>query len=275
LLDSLSSYDTLTQETQDEPIQPTCSDLVLRAQKLGMLGFCIHLNQVGFEPWMPILLDLEEQARQKRSLDRRVLAAHLGSYRSMGDYDWSWAKKIDRTQIQESMGLGFVKEHENIILLGPNGVGKTMISKNIAYQALLSGMTVLFTTASSMLADLAQRDSSRALQQRVRVYARPQLLVIDEVGYLSYDNRHADLLFEVITRRYERASTVITTNKPFSEWNDVFPNAACVVTLIDRLTHHAEVIQIEADSYRLKEAKERAAEKTRRRKDKRPAQAGA
>jgi DNA replication protein DnaC len=252
------------------PIQPTCSDLVLRAQKLGMLGFCIHLNQVGFEPWMPILLDLEEQARQKRSLDRRVLAAHLGSYRSMGDYDWSWAKKIDRTQIQESMGLGFVKEHENIILLGPNGVGKTMISKNIAYQALLSGMTVLFTTASSMLADLAQRDSSRALQQRVRVYARPQLLVIDEVGYLSYDNRHADLLFEVITRRYERASTVITTNKPFSEWNDVFPNAACVVTLIDRLTHHAEVIQIEADSYRLKEAKERAAEKTRRRKDKRP-----
>lgn len=251
------------------PTPPTCSDLLLRAQKLGMLGFCMHLTQAGIQPWMPTLLDLEEQARRQRSLDRRIQGAHLGAYRSLGDFDWSWPKKVDRAQVQDSMGLGFVKEHENIVLLGPNGVGKTLIAKNVAYQGLLSGMTVLFTTASSMLADLVQRDSSRALQQRLRVYARPQLLCIDEVGYLSYDNRHADLLFEVITRRYERASTLVTTNKPFSEWNDVFPNAACVVTLIDRLTHHAEVIQIEADSYRLKEAKERAAEKTKRRKDKR------
>jgi DNA replication protein DnaC len=252
------------------PTPPTCSDLSLRAQKLGMLGFCMLLKQVGIQPWMLNLLDLEEQARRQRSLDRRIQAAHLGAHRSMGDYDWLWPKKIDRAQIQDAMGLGFIKEHENIVLLGPNGVGKTMIANNVAYQALLSGMTVLFTTASSMLADLVQRDGSRALQQRLRVYARPQLLVIDEVGYLSYDNRHADLLFEVINRRYEQASTLITTNKPFSEWNDVFPNAACVVTLIDRLTHHAEVIQIEADSYRLKEAKERAAEKTKRRKEKRP-----
>jgi DNA replication protein DnaC len=251
------------------PIPPTCSDLLLRAQKLGLLGLCIHIEKGEMQPWIPELLTMEEHARRQRSLERRIQSAHLGAYRSLADLDWSWPKKLDPEQVHDAMGLGFIKEHENIVFLGPNGVGKTMIAKNIAYQALLHGMTVLFTTAGSMLGDLAQRDSSRALQQRLRVYARPQLLVIDEVGYLSYDNRHADLLFEVITRRYERASTVITTNKPFSQWNEVFPNATCVVTLIDRLTHHAEVIQIEADSYRLKEAKERTAEKTKRRRDNR------
>ena len=252
------------------PIPPTCSDLLSRAQRLGLWGLCAHFDQLGEKPWVPLLLDLEEQARRQRSLERRIQSAHLGTFRSMADFDYGWPSKIDRDQVQDSMGLGFIKEHENLIFLGPNGVGKTMLAKNVSYQALLAGMTVLFTTASTMLADLVQRDSSRSLQQRLRVYARPQLLVIDEMGYLSYDNRHADLLFEVITRRYERSSTIITTNKPFSQCNDMFPNATCVVTLIDRLTHHAEVIQIEAPSYRLKEAKERAADKTTRRKDNRP-----
>ena len=127
---------------------------------------------------------------------------------------------------------------------------------------------MLFTSASTLLTDLAERDTAWARQQRLRRYVRPQLLVIDEVGYLSYDNRHADLLFEVITRRYERpaTSTIITTNKPFTQWNDVFPSAACVVTLIDRLTHRSELVQIDADSYRLKEAKQRATEKATRRR---------
>jgi DNA replication protein DnaC len=140
-----------------------------------------------------------------------------------------------------------------------------MLAQNLAHQALLKGHTVLFTSASDLLSDLTQRDSAHLLQLRLRRYARPKLLVIDELGYLSYDHRHADLLFEVISRRYLKAPTIITTNKPFSDWNDVFPNATCVVTLIDRLTHRAEVIQIDADSYRLKEAKERSADKAKRR----------
>jgi DNA replication protein DnaC len=194
----------------------------------------------------------------------------LGSLRAMADFDWSWPRRIDREQIDDLFLLGFIQEADNVMLIGPNGVGKTMVAQNLAYQALLQGMTVRFTTASAMLGDLVQRDSSHALQQRLRHYVRPQLLVIDEVGYLSYDNRHADLLFEVVTRRYDRrASTVVTSNKPFSQWNEVFPNAACVVTLIDRLTHRSELVLIEADSYRLKEAKQHAADKTKRRHDKR------
>ena len=108
-----------------------------------------------------------------------------------------------------------------------------------------------------MLNELAALDSDSALRRRIKYYTQPQLLIIDEVGYLSYSNRHADLLFEIISRRYETHSTMITTNKPFNEWRDIFPNATCVVSIIDRLVHHSEVINIEADSYRLKEATEK------------------
>jgi len=128
---------------------------------------------------------------------------------------------------------------------------------------LLRGFTVRFTTASDMLHDLAAQGTDVSLARRLRRYTTPQLLVVDEVGYLSHDARYADLLFEVVTRRYEQRATVVSTNKVFAEWTDVFPNAACVVTLVDRLVHRAEIITIEGDSYRLKEAKERAASKAK------------
>ena len=120
-----------------------------------------------------------------------------------------------------------------------------------------------------MLADLAAQDSSASLARRLRRYTIPQLLCVDEVGYLSYDNRYADLLFEVVTRRYDAQRPVLlSTNKAFSEWSGVFPHAACVVTLVDRLIHRAEVIEVEAESYRLKEAKELSAARSKRRRTK-------
>jgi len=128
----------------------------------------------------------------------------------------------------------------------------------MGHQAIMQGHTVLFTTAANMLNELAAVDGDNALRRRYKHYAKPALLILDERGYLSYSNRHADLLFEIINQRYEQKSTVITTNRPFAEWNEVFPNAACVVSLIDRLVHHSEIIAIEGDSYRMKEARERA-----------------
>ena len=139
-----------------------------------------------------------------------------------------------------------------------------MLAQNICYQAVLRGIPPLLTTASALLADLSERHTSYALQQRLRHYSRPKLLCIDEIGYLSYDARAADLLCEVITRRYQRVST----NKPFAEWHEIFPNASSVVTLVDRLTHQAEIIQIEGESYRLKESRERAEKRVTRRADK-------
>ncbi len=150
------------------------------------------------------------------------------------------------------------------MLVGPNAVGKTMSAKNLAHEAILAGRTVRFTSASVMLQDLAAQDGARALQRALRRYSSPTLLVVDELGYLSYDHRHADLLFEVVNRRYEaERSILVTTNKPFAEWGEVFPSATCVVTLVDRLVHRSEIIGINTGSFRLREAEERHQRKSR------------
>jgi DNA replication protein DnaC len=247
---------------------PTTDELRNRAKALGLWGLLARWDELVEQPWVLTLLEIEEVERKKRSLERRIANARIGAFRPMADFDWAWPRKIDRELIEELFTLQFLQEAANVVLLGPNGNGKTMIAQNLAYQALLRGATVRFTTASAMLNELAAQDSSSGLQRRLRRYVNPTLLVVDEVGYLSYDNRHADLLFEVVSRRYGHRSIVLTTNKPFTEWTDVFPNAACVVTMIDRLLHKAEITEIAAESYRLKEAKERAAQRRKKSKSK-------
>lgn len=243
----------------------TNDELYERATKLKLYGLLAHWDEVLGAEWLEPLILWEEQARQQRSLERRLRTARLGRFKLLADFDWQWPKQCDREAIDDLMTLSFLKEAANAVLVGPNGVGKSTIARNIAYQAVLQGHTALFTTAGEMLNILAAQDGDNALRRRLRYYAQPTLLVIDEVGYLSYSNRHADLLFETVSRRYEEKSVLITTNRPFSEWGEVFPNAACVVSLVDRLVHNAEIIQIDADSYRLKEAKERAEQRKQKR----------
>lgn len=243
----------------------TDDSLMDRARRLGLWGLLAHWDEVKDAPWLLPFIEWEEQERQQRSLERRIKNSHIGRFKPMADFDWDWPEQIDRVQVEELFTFRFIEELANVILIGPNGIGKSMIAQNLAYQSLLRGHTVLFTTAAKMLGDLVTKDTSTSLQRRLGYYCRPSVLAIDEVGYLSYDNRHADLLFEVVTRRYTEKSTIITTNKIFSEWNDVFPNAACVVTLIDRLIHKSEIIEIKGESYRLKEAKERAVKRAKER----------
>ncbi|SRR5712692_5365012 len=249
---------------------PTDQELHAAVRRLGLHGVLARWEEVRHAQWLPLLVDYEQTERQHRSLERRLRFARLGSFKPLCDFDWQWPKKIDRMAIEELGALEFLAEAANVVLIGPNGTGKTMIAQHLAHRALLDGHRVRFTTASAMLNDLAAQDSAAALQRRLRHYCRPSLLVVDELGYLSYDSRYADLLFEVVTRRYQERSTIFTTNKPFSEWQQVFPNAACVVTIIDRLVHKAEILTIEGDSYRLKEARERAAQKTKARKQRTP-----
>ncbi len=243
----------------NQPTNPTIDDLRVRLRRLNLYGLLAEVETLAAEPWLGRVLAIEEAERQHRSSTRRLKAARLGMFKSIADFDYNWPTKLDRNLVSELLTLGFVGQRANVILIGPNGLGKTMIAKNVLAQALLAGHTARFTLASDMLHDLAAQDSSAQLARRLRRYIRPDVLCIDEVGYLSYDTRYADLLFQVVTRRYQQRSTILTTNKSFGEWNQVFPNASCVVALVDRLVHHAEILDIEGQSYRFKEAQERAA----------------
>lgn len=208
--------------------------------------------------WSPQML-LEElartelQERSRRSFDRRLKCSHVGRFKPMADFEWNWPTKIDRSIIERAFTLDFISDARNLILMGSNGLGKTMIAKSIAYAALQAGYSVMFRTAPEILADL-HCDSPQSLRRKLNRYARPALLAIDEVGYLSYDTAAADLLYEVVNRRYERRSILITTNKAFKDWNTVFPNATSIATLLDRLTHHADITIIEGQSYRVRES---------------------
>jgi DNA replication protein DnaC len=243
--------------------------LLSRAKKLGLYGLAAAWDDVGETEWITSVIEIEEQERGRRSLERRIRRSKIGRFKPIADFDWSWPTRIDRELIEDVLELGFLAETANVVVVGPNGVGKTTIAANIGHAALLAGHTVLRVTASEMLNDLALQDTSTALERRLRRYTTPSVLLIDEVGYLSYDNQHGDLLFEIISRRHEQKSVVLTTNRPFAEWNETFPNSSSVTALIDRLVHKAEIIQIEGESYRAKEAKERAEEKARQRKSKR------
>jgi DNA replication protein DnaC len=173
-------------------------------------------------------LGVEESERDRRSLERRIHGARLGGFKSIADFDWEWPEKIDRDQIEDLLRLSFLDDASNVVLLGPSGIGETMIAQNLGYRALQHGHSVRRVNAREMLNDLAAQDSSAALQQRLRRYCAPRLLTIVEVGYLSYDGRYGDLLFEVITRRHLQRSTVLNNNKAFSEWAQVFAGASCV-----------------------------------------------
>jgi DNA replication protein DnaC len=234
------------------------NDLERQARALKLHGLLAHWQEVQREPWLARLLAWEEEERARRGLERRLRRARLGAYKPIADFDWGWPKKIDRTQIEDLFALDWLHAATNVVLVGTNGLGKTLIAKNLAQQAVLAGATVRFLTASELLNTLADQTSSTSLQRKLAFFCRPQLLVIDEVGYLSYDSRHADLLFEVVSRRYLQRPILITTNKAFAEWGEVFPNATSVVTLIDRLVHKSEIVAIEGESYRNKEAKEAA-----------------
>jgi len=251
----------------NSPKTTLTTDLPDQLSRIGLhvtaSGLDDFIARAAKHRWSPrVLLEeivrSESQDRARRSLERRLRNARLGRFKPIADFDWNWPKKIDRQLIERALSLDFINEGRNFILLGANGLGKTMITKNIAHQAVLAGHSVVFRTASDLLGDLAS-DYPHLRRRKLNYYGRPALLCIDEVGYLSYDSSAADLLYEVVNRRYERASLLITTNRAFRDWDSVFPNAACIATLLDRLTHHADISIIDGQSYRVRESEEEAA----------------
>jgi DNA replication protein DnaC len=236
------------------------------AQRLAGLG--LHAVADGLDDlvakatqkrWGPVdvlshVADLETAERARRSVERRMKSSRLGRFKPMADFEWNWPTRIDRAAVEAAVNLEFLPEKRNVVLVAAQGLGKTMVAQNIAHQAVQKGHTALFITASQMLLDLCGQESARALERRLKHYARPTVLCIDEVGYLPYDGRNADLLFQVVSRRYEEKPLILTTNLAFGDWAQAFPNAACATALIDRVVHHADIIAIEGKSYRRREA---------------------
>jgi DNA replication protein DnaC len=209
------------------------------------------------------VVQTEAAERSRRSLERRLRMSGIKSFKPIADFDWSWPTKIERDVIERALTLDFLAEARNLVLVGRNGLGKTMIARNICHTAVLAGHSVLFRSAAALLEDL-HRQTPEGRRRKLRTYANVGLLCVDEVGYLSFDDKAADLLYEVVNRRYERKPVILTTNRPFKEWNEVFPNATCIVTLLDRLLHHAEVTVVEGDSYRVRESEQETAARRRK-----------
>jgi DNA replication protein DnaC len=214
-----------------------------------------RLSPVQF---LELLCQGESQDKAKRSLELRLRQSRLGRFKPLCDFDWSHPSHIDRHAVEAVLQLDFIPKAHNVILVAPHGLGKTMLAKNILFQAISSGYSALFTTAAQLLLDLGAQDGARALELRLRHYAKPQLLCIDEVGYLSFDNRNADLLYEVVCRRYELKSLVLTTNLSFSDWPSIFPSATSATALLDRLIHHCTVLPIQGTSFRRRDAEAHA-----------------
>jgi DNA replication protein DnaC len=238
-------------------------DLYARLRALGFYALGDALDDIlaaaTKNRWSPTQLfehvaDLEERERARRSVERRMQISKLGRFKPMADFDWDWPTDISADPIHDVLGLGFMKHGHNVVLVGAQGLGKTMIAKNIVHNAVLAGHSALFVTAAELLLDLAGQESARALDRRMKHYARFACLCIDEIGYLEYEQRAADLLFQLVSKRYESKSLVLTTNKSFSDWTTIFPGAACATALVDRVVHHADVIHIEGKSYRLRES---------------------
>jgi len=200
------------------------------------------------------LADGEAAMRRDRSIERRIRLARFPVIKTLDQFNWSWAKNINRLQVQNLFRLNFIKDKSNIIFLGGVGLGKTHLASALAYAACLKGHSVMFATAIDVINTLAAAQAAGRMKQELKKYTRPALLILDELGFLPIDKAGADLLFQVISLRYEQGALVITSNRAFKDWPEIFNNDSTLTSaILDRLLHHAETVVIEGKSYRMKD----------------------
>lgn len=222
-------------------------------------NYSVTAGQAAEKGWSYVrflgqLAEAEVNIRNDRSIQRRIKQARFPVLKTLEGFDWNWPKKINRLQIQELFRLSFVKENANVIFLAGVGLGKTHLSTALAYQACLKGYSVLFASAIDIINTLGAACTAGRLKTELKKYLKPDILLVDELGYLPVDKKGADLLFQVISRRYEKGSLILTTNKHFKKWPEIFNNDSTLTSaVLDRLLHHAETVVIEGKSYRMKD----------------------
>jgi len=200
------------------------------------------------------LIDAQYQQRRQHIVQLRLRAAHFPVLKTLEQFRWDWPKKINRLQVQNLFRLEFLAQHANVIFLGTVGLGKTHLATALGYAACQEGHSVLFANAIAVVNHLSAAQKKSTLKTDLKQYLRPRLLILDELGYLPIDQHGADLLFQVISQRYERGSLILTTNKPFKQWASIFNNDSTLASaVLDRLLHHAETVLVEGSSFRMKD----------------------
>lgn len=202
------------------------------------------------------LLDAEQKVRQQRSYETRLKLSHLPQKKDLDSFDFSFQPSLDEQQIRELATLNFATHKDNLVLLGPPGVGKSHLGMALCMEAIKKGMIAYFTTMDRLLEDLGRADRDGKLSKRWKVYRRPDLLMIDEIGYKPLDQVTGNLFFQLVCLRYEKGSMILTSNKGFEDWGEMMGNVAMATAILDRLLHHAHVINIRGRSFRMKERKE-------------------
>jgi DNA replication protein DnaC len=220
----------------------------------GELGQQAIQDHWGYVDYLAALIAGETLLRRERSVQRRIRQARFPVIKTLEQFQWSWPRKINRLQVQELFRLKFIEDKANVVFLGGVGVGKTHLATALGYAACLNGQAVRFATAVDVINTLAAAQSTGRLKQALDKYLRPTVLILDELGYLPIDKTGADLLFQIISHRYEHSPTVITSNRVYKKWPEIFNNDSTLTSaLLDRLLHHAETVVIEGKSYRMKD----------------------
>jgi DNA replication protein DnaC len=210
-------------------------------------------KQISHLAYLAELIEGEASARETRAIARRIKNARFPVLKTMEDFEWTWPKKINRPQIQNLFRLAFIASNTNVVLISTVGLGKTHIGIALGHAACIGGHSALFTTAVDIINTLAAAQSAGRLKREIGRYLKPHLLIIDELGYLPIDKHGADLLFQIISQRYERAPMVITTNRAYKHWPQIFNNDSTLTSaILDRVLHHVDTVVIEGKSFRTK-----------------------
>jgi DNA replication protein DnaC len=212
-------------------------------------------DNLSHEEFLRRLLSNESAAKFERQVKSRIAAARFPNIKTLDTFDWNHPTAIPKAKILEAMELRFIEKSEGLVFIASHGLGKTHLATALGHRAALAGVRSLFTKAVDMVTHLAAAKPNHCQHKIMKTYTHPTLLIIDELGRLSFDQEQGELLFNVIDARYERTATVITTNRAFKDWGAIFHDTVCAKAIIDRLVHHSEVIKIEGTSYRLKDRK--------------------